>query len=368
MKRNIFLVIVLLGLVIVDCYAQAEVILEHKLPPGWKYKGASISQSNTKAIFLIQDISDDILLRNTLPRRLQVLDKDNALISEISIDGKYWLSTITSDNRIFLHDGDESGCNHIKAIDIYGNDLFEAAAEGRWPVFSSKDIALVPGPMDIGPISIIDGYTGREKLRYRVPTHGDKPVRISTFLPFSDDGFYVVGIGATLFLKSYLHQGMRYWKVDDIGGNIESSMYLNDDMIAVSYKKNDFHDKNLMAGIAVIEWRTGNIVFNKHGFQKNGVRDSWYAKLQLLNLMADNDDLMFYGDPDGVISLPRLSNGRKGWDKDRPERRKLLDSQAKEMAEGDRLVKPERAGKYIIINSGDSIRIEKSEYLRITNK
>jgi len=97
-------------------------------------------------------------------------------------------------------------------------------------------------------------------------------------------------------------------------------------------------------------------------------RDSWYAKLHLLNLIVDNDDLIFYGDPDGVISLPRYSNGRKGWDEGRLEKRKLLDSQAKEMAVGDRLVKPERAGKYIIINSGDSIRIEKSDYLRITDK
>jgi hypothetical protein len=123
-----------------------------------------------------------------------------------------------------------------------------------------------------------------------------------------------------------------------------------------------------MAGIAIIEWRTGNIVFNKQGFQINGVRDSWYAKLHLLNLMMYNDDLIFYGDPDGAVLLPRLSNGMRGWNEGRLERRRLLDNQVKEIAVGDKLVKPERDGKFIIINLGDSIRIEKGEYVRLTDK
>jgi hypothetical protein len=243
MRRTLFFMIVFLALFIIDCFAQPEVVLEHKLPPGWKYKEFSISLSNSKALLLFQDLSDEILLLNKPPRRLQVLDKDNKLISDFIIDGKYWLSAITSDNRIFLHDGDESGCAHIKAIDLNGNELYEAEAEGRWPIFSGKDIALVPGPMDIGPISIIDGYTGREKFRYSVPAQRNKSFRISSFLPFCEDGFYVVGIGATLFLKSYLHQGERYWKIEDIGGNIEGSKYLNDELIAVSYNQNDFHNK-----------------------------------------------------------------------------------------------------------------------------
>jgi hypothetical protein len=284
------------------------------------------------------------------------------------IPDRFYFSKITGNDRIILCDGDESGCGRIKVLDLLGKEEYTIAAEERWPVISpcGKDIALIPGPSVVGPVSIIDEDTGREKVRIGPPAINNKALRIACFFPLGDDGLYVQGVGATLSLKSYLHIGEVFWKIQDIGGNIEKGMFLNDGYLAIGYGTDDFRDHTFMAGVAIIESRTGDIVFNKKGFQINGVKDDWYSRLASLSLSVDDDSLLFYGDPDDVLSIPRRTDGRKGWNATLLKKLRLSPDQQREVRRGERTSKPELvAGKYVIIDSGDMIRIEKCKYFEV---
>lgn len=368
MKKLIILATLLMGFIVIDSLGQMETVLEHKVPPGWKYKSFSISSSQVKALFFLPDLSDEALLTSAFPRRLQVFSSENSLIADLTIADNYRLRSITKNDKIILGDGDESGCGHIKLLDLLGNELYTVNAEGRWPVVApyGKDIALVPGLQDIGPVSIIDEDTGKEKLRINPPESKNKTFKISAFFPLGEEGFYVQGVGATLMLKSYLHVNERYWKIQDIGGNINQGIMLNDEYLAVNYRIDDFSSKKLTVGVAVVEWRTGNVLFNKRGYQINGVQDSWYPNFNTLSLLIDNGSLLFYADPDRVVRLPLRSNGNKGWDENRLVMSELSHSQREEIALGEKHIKPEvRGGKYVITNLGDVVRIEISKYVDV---
>lgn len=368
MKKIISLTVLLIGVATVSMLGQVETTFERSIPPGWRYKSFDISRSGIKALYLLPDLPQDQPPAENYPRRLQIFDNENNFINDMIISDNYHFSKITRNDRIILCDGDESGCGHIKVLDRMGKEEYTVAAEGRWPVLSprGKDIALVPGPAVIGPISIIDEDTGREKVRIDPPSTNNRALRIACFFPLGEDGLYVQGVGATLYLKSYLNIGEVYWKIQDIGGNIEKGVFLDDKYLAISYGTDDFRNHKLMAGIAVVESRTGDIVFNKKGLQIFGVKDQWYSRLASLSLSIEDDRLLFYGDPNDVISIPRRADGRKGWDVSLLKKSRLSSDQLSEIRCGKMTSEPELvAGKYVVKNFGDIIRIEKSRYIDI---
>lgn len=368
MKKKMSLTVLLIGVATISLFGQIETVFERSIPPGWKYRKVDISMSGVRVLYLLPDLPEDQPPVKDIPRRLQIFDNKNNLINDMMIPDHFYFSKITGNDKIILCDGDESGCSRIKVLDLQGKEEYTIAAEGRWPVLSphGKDIALIPGPSVVGPVSIIDEDTGQEKFRIGPPSIKDKALQIACFFPLGEDGLYVQGVGATLSLKNYLHIGEVLWKIQDIGGNIERGVFLNDGYLAIGYGTDDFRGHKFMAGVAIIESRTGEIVFDKKGFQINGAKDDWYSRLASLSLSVDDDSLLFYGDPDDVLSIPRRADGRKGWELTCLRKLKLSPDQRREIRWGEKTLKPELvAGKYVIIDSGDMVRIEKSKYVEV---
>lgn len=342
-----------------------QTIIEHSLPPGWMFKSFDVSRSNLKALCLLPDVPEEVRLKGNISRRVLIFNQTNNLISDLTLEDDFSFRKFTRNDRIILCDGGEGGCFRMKVMEPSGTEKYTIQAEGRWPVIAplGKDIALVPGPEDVGPISIIDEDTGREKAKIEPPSNTNRAVKITAFLPLGEDGLYVQGIGATLLLKSYLHIGEVYWQIQDIGGNIRGGTYLNDEYLAISYGTDDFHNKKFTAGIAVVEWRTGNILFKKEGSQINGDKDEWFSRLNAPNVFIDNGSLYFYGNSDDVLRVPKQASGGRGWNESMLKKDKLSPNQAGEIRVGDKIVTPAvQGGKYVIVNFGDVVRIEKSKY------
>lgn len=347
---------------------QGQTIIEHNLPPGWMFKSFDVSRSNLKALSLLPDVPEEVLLTGYFPKRVQVFNQTNELISDLTLEDGFSFAKFTRNDRIIICAGDESGCYRMKVLEPSGKERCTIQAEGRWPITApaGRDIALVPGPENVGPISIIDEDTGREKARLDPPPNNGSRFKVAAFLPLGEDGQYIQGIGATLFLKSYLHIGEIYWQIQDIGGNIRGGMYLNDEYIAVSFGTKDFSDHKIMAGVAVVECKTGAILFKKEGFQINGIKDAWFSRLNVMSVFLDNGSLYFYGNPDDVFCFPMQPGGRRGRNERTFRNDRLSPDQAEEIRVGGRVIKPEvQAGKYVIKNFGDVVRIEKSRYINV---
>lgn len=363
MKRNVFFITLLVGLVVLDSLGQAEVILDHKLPSGWKFKSFAISHSGVKALYLFQDLPQEVLFTRNLPKRLQVFDKANNLINDLIFEDNYWLDSFTRDDGIILYQGDESGCYQVKVIDLDGKARFIAKAEGRWPgaALLGHDIALVS--FEPGPCSIIDAGSGREKLRYGpIPGRGESPEPYC-FLPIGENGMYIVGIRETLFLKSYLHREKDFWKIDNVGGDIIYGKFLDDELLAVGYERKDFNAGRFMAGVAVIKWRTGKILFDKQGFQIDQKRDAWYPRFYFSTLFTEDGDLVFFDGPSGGVRIPRNSQPGKGWDEGRLKRYSRPAGQTDMITSDGKHVRPDIHGKYVIFDFGDAVRIEKVAFI-----
>jgi hypothetical protein len=364
MRKTGLFIIYLMGWLILESFGQADVVFEHKLPPGWKYKSFSISRSGLKALCLLPDLPVLVLLKSEFQKRLQVFDKDGNLINDLMLEKWCWLHGFTRDNNIALTYGDEDGTWSIEVIDLRGKKISSTAVGGRWPTAAhlGKDIAFIPRRGEDGAVSIVDEATGREKARFEQPTHEGKTIEMSCFLPIGEDGMYVVGVGGTLFLRSYLHPGKDIWKIPDIGGDIHIDMFLDDELIGVSYERNDFDAGKLMAGTAIIEWRTGKILFNKQGYQIDHVQDDWYGRLCYLTVLIVDGDLIFRG-LNGDVRLPRCADPEKGWDESRLKKCRLLPSQTDITRSDGKHARPEEQRNYIIKDFGDAVRVEKCKYV-----
>ena len=371
MKKFISFAVLLLGVMLSYSLAQVETILEKPVPPGWKYKAFSISPSKAKALSFLQNVPDLVLLTQPTPRRFQFFSSDNSLTADFFLEDNYYLGPMTRDNKVILVDSDGSDCYRLKALDISGKELYVVNTDGRWPCPSpdGKDIALIPGPSRMSPITIIDGDTGREKAIISLPAIKGKGIKIGTLLPLGEGGLYVIGIGATLCLKSYLQPDKIYWQIQDIGGNIDQSFFLDDQddqYIAVGYRLDNFKENKFVAGVAVIEWKSGNILFNKRGFQTKGHQDEWYALLNSMSISISNGDLMLGRDPENLICFPKLSGQKKGWDHNQAVKFRIDPEQIKEININGKVIKPEvHSSRYIVVDYGDTIRIEKCRYVKI---
>jgi len=372
-KKIILVVVLFLGVMLNDSLAEVETVLEQPVPPGWKYKDFSISPSKAKALSFLRDVPDLVLLTQHLPRRFQFFSPDNTLTADFFLEENYYLGPLTKDNKAILVDSDGGDCYRLQVLDISGKELYVVDTDGRWPCPSpnGKDIALTPGPSQISPVSIIDGDSGREKAIIGLPTMKGKSVKIGTLLPLGEGGLYVIGIGATLCLKSYLQPDKIYWQIQDVGGNIDQGFFLDDQddqYIAVGYRLDDFKEDKFMAGVAVVESKSGNILFDKRGFQINGQQDKWYALLNSMSVSISNGDLILGSDPENLICFPRLSGQKKGWDHNQAVKFRIHPEQIKEININGKVVKPEvHSARYIVVDYGDRIRIEKCKYVKVTD-
>lgn len=367
MKVRMLTISIFIGLLVQGVLAQSEVVLEHKTPTGWTFRKAAISASGENALFLFQDLPSEVRLAGNFLKRLQVFDKNNNLTADFVIDDDYWLSDFTRDSRIILTKGSEDGVSRIKVIDLNGKELFSIPSEGRVPepALLGKEISLVPRQGHVGPISIIDEETGRELLKYEPVAVKPEVADHTCFLSIGKDGMFITGIGASLALKSYMNGVKTIWRILDIGGNIVNSKFLDDDFLVVEYERGDYQADKLQRGIAIILWRTGDILFTKRGSQIAQKPDSWYYLLSARDISLEDGALVFPGNDGKGVLIPRRAGNGAGWDESAQKRVKRADKPENLLNKGP-IYRQIINGKYIIDESGDTIRIEKLRYVKCT--
>lgn len=362
--KNIFFFLVLF-LMAGGLFSQ-EVVLERTLPPGWIFKEFYASGSGLKALFLIQDLPDVVRATGKVAGRLQIFDQSNNLVSDLTLPEWHWFRDFLGNDRILISIGDENGTWEVKAIDFSGREIYSVDAGGRWvqKAVLGNDFALTPRLLEeTGPISIIDGEKGTEKLKiFPYPKGPQGQILPSCFLLIGD-GYYVTGLGATLFMENCSQPGRKFWMIKNIGGNIHDAMILNRDLIAIGYhEKADYKKNEFVSGLAVIEWKTGRMLFRKSAHLEKGVKDFWYPAVEYLNLIIEEDgSLLFYGD-DRAVRLPKEKAGGEEWNEAKAIKLKADPSQ-RLRRDGKETFRIEVKRRYVVKDFGNFIRVEKRRWL-----
>ncbi|MGB9836152.1 MAG: hypothetical protein ACPLRX_05380 [Candidatus Saccharicenans sp.] len=356
--KKIIMILLISGLILLPSLTQ-EVIHEYKIPPGWKFKRYH-SGDLYKALYLLPDLPDEQLVKGDVPRRLLIFDSQDNLISDLTLEPGWWFGGYIGD-KILLEESDEYGTYLIKLADLNGKEIYRVKAQGRWlnQATFGKDFALVPSKVQgqIGPISIIDGETGKEKFRFG-PYQGPNGPSIPDCFVLIGEGHYLVGKGASLFLKSYYEPQKTFWQIWNIGGNITDCRSLNKELIAVGYGFDNFEKGVFMRGVAIVEWRTGAVLFNKNAIRRGKNVDKWFNSLEYLNLLIGEDGELII---DGIM-LPPKSGGEKGWDEKRAKKIKYLPTNQEIYSSVGKKGRVEFHGKYIIKDFGTFVRIERRKY------
>lgn len=149
-----------------------EVILERTLPPGWifnnfYYQNNQNPGSGLKALFLIQDLPEEIRASGKVARRLQVFDAAGNLVADLTLPEWHWFGGFIGNNRLLVYSGDVE-VDRVEVLDFKGNEIYSLDGGGRQlqQALSGNDFALTPRlGLETGPISIIDGEKGKEKLK-----------------------------------------------------------------------------------------------------------------------------------------------------------------------------------------------------------
>ncbi|PMP73415.1 MAG: hypothetical protein C0180_06825 [Aciduliprofundum sp.] len=362
MKKTI-MILLITGLVLLPSLAQ-EVIHEYMIPHGWKFK-----EYFSRALYLLPDLPDEQLVKGDIPRRLLIFDSQDNLISDLTLEPGWWFGGYIGD-KILLTNSDENGTYLIKLIDLNGKEIYRVKAQGRWleQATFGKDFALVPSKVQgqIGPISIIDGEKGQEKFRFG-PYQGPNGPSIPDCFDLIGEGYYLVGKGATLFLKSYYEPQKTFWQISNVGGNITECRSLNKELIAVGYGFDDFKKDVFMRGVAIVEWRTGTILFNKNAIRRGKNVDKWFNSLEYLNLsIGDEGELIIDENEDTGTIFPPISgekSGLKGWDEKRARKIKYLPVDKEVYSPDGKKARVEIRGRTIIKDFGSFVRIERLKYV-----
>ncbi len=346
-----------------------EVIFERTIPPGWVFKKfyEDRSGSGLKALFLVQDLPDEIRATGRVARRLQVFDSRNDLVADLTLPEWHWFNGFAGNDRLLVGVGDENGYSHIKVFDFNGREIFSFEAGGRWVQKSllGNEVALTPRlGEERGPISIIDLDKGIEKLRIEPYPEGPRGTVLPGSFLLLGDGYFITALGATIFLENYSRPGNKLWIIQNIGGNVHDARILNRDLIAVGYEaKVDFKKKEFIAGLAVIRWETGEILFNRTARLENGKKDFWYPVLKYFNLLVEEDgSLLFYGDKE-ALRLPKEKPEEWKWSEKRALKLKADPAQKAVRAEAVRTVKVEADDRYVIVIADSSIRVERRRWV-----
>jgi hypothetical protein len=352
LRHLFFLLFVLISLI---SFVGAADVFEVKIPPGWLFHDAALFESGLKAVVTWEDVPEEVARYGNYASRLLVFDKNDRLVNDLTFAKPKFLR-LTRDDKIILMEAPEEEVQKITVFDSQGRELFEVLTKGRWPwpALLGREIGLARqeiGENEItGRVSIIDGETGQEKITFGPPSGGKRIRGFSGFLPIGEGGKYLVAFGATVFLKTYLHPGTDIWKINNIGGNVRSISSIDENHVSVKYDINDFESHKFLAGVAVVEWRSGNIVFRQ---------DSNDRKTELGRLFHQNPvitikegDLFFtFGSKFGirVAKSPRSS---EKWDKTKVRKYKIDNWSEHDQQTAD--------SKHIIKKLGkDNVRIEK---------
>ena len=368
MKKTI-MILLLSALILLPLLAQEDVHI-YNIPPGWKFKRFH-SRELFRALYLLPDLPDEQLVRGDVPGRLLVFDKQDNLISDLNLEPWWWLKTFIGD-KILLEQADEDGTYFIELVDLNGKEIYSLNTHDRWvaKALIGNDLVLEPSKerQQIGPISIIDGETGQEKFRLE-PFQGPNGPSMPDCFLLIGDGFYVIGKGASLFLKSYYEPNKTFWQIWNIGGNIKDAMFLNKDLIAIGYGFDDFKKDIFMSGAAVIEWRTGEVLFNKNAIRRRlkddkWHEDKWFNSLNYLNLSIEEDGGLIIGDE----MLSPKSGGKKGWDETKPKKIKLRTTPEEIFSAVGKKGRLEYDRRYLVIDFGTQVRVEKRRYVVVDSE
>jgi len=362
--RKTIMILILTALILLPLLAQED-IHEYKIPSGWKFKHYR-SGELFRALYLVPDLPEEQLLGGKVKARLLVFDKQDNLISDLILEPGWWFGYFIGE-KILLEQGDEMGIYFIKLVDLDGKEIYNLNTQERWVNAGLIGNDLVLEPLkergQIGPISIIDGEMGREKFRLE-PFQGPNGPSIPDCFLLIGDGFYVVGKGASLFLKSYFEPNKTYWQIWNIGGNIKEAMFLNKDLMAIGYGFDDFKKGIFISGAAVIEWKTGDILFNKMAIRRGKNSDKWFNSLKYLSLSIEEDGgLIIKENEDTGTILPPKSGGKKGWDEKSPKKVKLRPTVKDIHSSVGNKGRVEIWGKTVIIDFGTQVRVEKRKYV-----
>jgi len=353
LKHLFFLLFVLISL---RPLAGASDVFEVKIPPGWLFRDAAISESGLKAVVIWEDVPIEVALYGNFASRLLIFDKDDRLVNDLTFSTFKFLQ-LTRDDKIILREAPNEISKKITVFDSQGRELFETLTKGRatWPALLGREIGLAEedGNAIKGPVSIIDGETGQERITYGPPSGGKRIKGFSDFLPIGEGGKFMVALGSTVFLKTYLQPGTDIWNIDNIGGNVTSINPIDENYVGIKYEIKDFEAHKFLAGVAVVEWRSGNIVFRQESHDP--MTGLWRILHGGVDITLEEGDLCFDIRSKFGIRVAKSPKSSEKWDKTKVRKYK-----AENRSERDVLT---RDSKHIIKKLGKgTVRIEKIRY------
>lgn len=370
-KNSFFFLILLLG---AGSLLSQEVVLERTLPPGWifnnfYYQDNQNPGSGLKALFLVQDLPEEIRASGKVARRLQVFDAANNLVADLTLPEWHWFGGFIDNDRLLVYSGDVE-VDRVEVLDFKGNEIYSLDGGGRQlqKALLGNDFALTPRlglDLETGPISIIDGEKGKEKLKIEPYPGNPQGLPLPGCFLLIGEGYFLTGLGATLFLENYNQPGQKLWMIEDIGGNIQEAHFLSRDLIAVSYDiEAGFRKAEFISGMAIIEWRTGKVLFRKSARQQEGPDKFWYQLIRSLSLMMDEDgNLVFTLNDDEAIRIPRTKGSGPGWNEARAVRLRAHPSQRSQQAAGNEKGRIKAYRKVIVRDYGNFVRVEKRSWV-----
>jgi hypothetical protein len=322
LKHLFFLLFLLISLI---SFARAADVFEYKIPPGWIFHDAVLSEGGLKAVVIWEDVPIETALHGNFASRLLIFDRDDLLINELTFANPEFLR-LTRDDKIILMEAPNERTEKITVFDSQGRELFEIPTKGRMPrpALLGKEIGL--GRQEIGeneitgPVSIIDGETGQERITFGPPSGGKRIKGFSGFLPIGEGGKYLVALGATVFLKTYLHPGTDIWKINSIGGNVTIIRPIDENHVSIKYEIKDFKYHKFLAGVAVVEWRSGNIVFREDSNDQTEL-GRFILKNPVITL--EEGDLCFTAWSEFGIRVAKSPQSSEKWDKTKVRKYKI---------------------------------------------
>ncbi len=334
----------------------AQLIKEYEIPEGWVFKKAGTLKNGFDCILIWPDIPDEQKRAAAFPSRLMIFDDAGRPINDITLDKPSFFSN-NRDEKIILDQG-----NSIEVLDPYGRTLFCRETGGRFPQPSllGKDIGLIyrdPGGDFIeGPVSIIDGMTGRELITLTLPS-GHQLKGFTGFLPIGDGGHFLISMGATVLLQTYKEPGKTIWSIPDIGGNVVDIYPVDDRYAAVQYQDlSGRKNNNLRAGFSVIEWRSGKVIFNQES--SDPAHGEWKGLhgTGMTFLMRGKDLCLLEEGEGSALIIPGYTD-KQGWDATKMERKPLS-------SHPERSLELSGDNKHTVIRNGRKIRLEPFPFLK----
>jgi hypothetical protein len=158
-RRAGYLFILPLLLVAAGVLGQGTDVFEHEIPSGWTLRDAYLSENGWKALLIWQDVDDPMAAyRGEFSSKLLVFDEHD---------------------RLILVEARDEYTTSMTVINRNGQQLFEKPTNGKspFPALLGTEIALGQwdgmGPADlVGPITVIDARTGRDKATLEPPVAG----------------------------------------------------------------------------------------------------------------------------------------------------------------------------------------------------